>query len=154
MFIPEIPNNSLTNEINHITGLAIALEEIVLFKFCKPASESEIEELENHFNTILPQSYKDWLSFSNGSVIYDNLVVFFSTSQVKELQINSFPNHYIVIGKVIGDGEVLCISKTNQKFIRCFEGEERFYDSLNDFFRRPLKRMLLNAEEIVGEIDV
>ena len=50
MFIPEIPNNSLTNEINKITRLAIALEKIVLFKFYKPATESEIAELENHFN--------------------------------------------------------------------------------------------------------
>ncbi|MCR4887718.1 MAG: SMI1/KNR4 family protein [Ruminococcus sp.] len=154
MYIPEIPNNSLTNEINQITRLAVLLEGNIRFEFNKPATESEIEDLENYFNITLPQSYKDWLSFSNGSIIDGDYVVLFSISEIKKLQIKSFPNDYIIIGTVIGDGEVLCISKTTQKFIRCFEGEERVYDSLNDFFKRPLKSMLLNAEEILGKIEI
>ena len=154
MYIPEIPSNSLTNEINQITRLAATLEGNIGFEFNKPATKSEIDDLENNFNVTLPQSYKDWLSFSNGSIIYDDYIVLFSISEVKELQIKSFPDDYIIIGKVIGDGEVVCISKTTQKFIRCFEGEERVFDSLNDFFKRPLKKMLLNAEEILGKIEI
>lgn len=154
MYIPEIPNNSLTNEIDQITRLAVLLEGNIWFEFNKPATELEIEDLENHFNVTLPQSYKDWLSFSNGSIIYGDYVVLFSISEIKKLQIKRFPDDYIIIGKVIGDGEVLCISKTTRKFIRCFEGEERVYDSLNDFFKRPLKSMLLNAEEILGKIEI
>ncbi len=154
MYIPEIPNNSLTNEINQITRLAVLLEGNIWFEFNNPATESEIEDLENYFNITLPQSYKDWLSFSNGSIIDGNHVVLFSISEIKKLQIKSFPDDYIIIGTVIGDGEVLCISKTTQKFIRCFEGEERVYDSLNDFFKRPLKSMLLDAEEILGKIEI
>ena len=42
------------------------------------------------------------------------------------------------------------VKKTTQKFIRCFEGEERVFNSLNDFLKRPLKKMCLNAEEILG----
>ena len=150
MYIPKKQKKTLKNEINNIQSIDNYLKGIIWFKYNKPATESEIQDLENSFNVTLPQSYKDWLSFSNGSIIYDDYIVLFSITEVKELQIKSFPDDYIIIGKVIGDDEVVCISKTTQKFIRCFEGEERVFNSLNDFLKRPLKKMCLNAEEILG----
>jgi len=71
-------------------------------------------------------------------------------SDLKKYQISKFPQDFIIIGQVIGDGEVLCISKSTGKFIRYFEGEERSFDDLNQFFVSLLKSMRRNAEELVG----
>lgn len=59
MYIPEIPNNSLKTEIEQITKLAVALEGKEWFEFNKPATETEIQELEEYFKIKLPESYKD-----------------------------------------------------------------------------------------------
>jgi len=152
MLVPEIPNNSLKSEIEQITKLALALEGEEWFEFNNPATEIEIKELENYFNAKFPESYKDWLRFSNGSSIANNYIVFFTISQVKKLQIKTLPDDYIIIGKLIGDGELLCISKASQSFIRYFESEEHKYNDLKEFFERPLKRMIRNAEEILGDL--
>ncbi len=152
MYIPEIPENSLKNEIAQIVKIAAALQGMEHFVFYPPASEQELQELEDYFETAFPESYKDWMRFSNGAEIAGNYVTIFSTSEISKYQIPSMHDDYIVIGTLIGDGELLCISKAIGQFIRCFEGKERCYDTLNDFFKRPLQRMLLNAEEMVGEL--
>ena len=152
MYIPEIPDNSLKNEITQIVKIAVALEGMEHFAFYPPASEQEFQELEDYFETAFPESYKDWMRFSNGAEIAGNYVTIFRTSEISKYQIKSLRDDYIVIGTLVGDGELLCISKTSGQFIRWFEGKETYYDTLNDFFKRPLKRMLLNAEEMVGEI--
>jgi len=150
MFIPEIPNNSLTREIEEIVKIARVVDGKVYFEFNEPATEAEIEETEKEFETQFPESYKDWIWFSNGSVIFNTKLSFFSMSDLKKYQISKFPQDFIIIGQVIGDGEVLCISKSTGKFIRYFEGEERSFDDLNQFFVSLLKSMRRNAEELVG----
>lgn len=57
----------------------------------------------------------------DGSIIFGDSIVLFSAAEVKEMQERSFSDDKIIIGKVVGDGEVLCISKISQKFIRCAE---------------------------------
>ena len=150
MFIPEIPNNSLAREIEEIVKIARVVDGKVYFEFNEPATEAEIEETEKEFETQFPESYKDWIRFSNGSVIFNTKLSFFSMSDLKKYQISKFPQDFIIIGQVIGDGEVLCISKSTGKFIRYFEGEERSFDDLNQFFVSLLKSMRRNAEELVG----
>lgn len=44
MYIPEIPNNSLTKEIEQLAKFAIALQEKRRFKFNMPATDTEIAE--------------------------------------------------------------------------------------------------------------
>ncbi len=152
MYIPEIPDNSLKSEIEQIVKIAFALDGMEHFMFCPSASENELRELEKYFHAKFPESYKEWMRFSNGAAIFGNYITIFTTSEIRKYQIKGMPDDYIIIGTLIGDGELLCISKTSGQFIRCFEGKETYYDTLNDFFKRPLKRMLLNAEEMVGEI--
>lgn len=152
MYIPEIPDNSLKSEIEQIVKIAFALDGMEHFMFYPPASENELRELEEYFHAKFPESYKEWMRFSNGAEIFGNYITIFTTSELRKYQIKCMPDDYIIIGTLIGDGELLCISKTSGQFIRCFEGKETYYDTLNDFFKRPLKRMLLNAEEMVGEI--
>ena len=47
MLAPEIPNNSLTKEINEIVDIAVKLEGIKRFVFNAPATDIEISTLEN-----------------------------------------------------------------------------------------------------------
>lgn len=150
MYIPEIPNNSLTSEIEEIVKIARAVDGEAYFEFNEPATEAEIEETEKEFETQLPESYKDWVRFSNGSVIFNTRLSFFSIHDLKRYQISKFPQDLIIIGQVVGDGEILCISKSTGKFIRCFDGEERSFDNLNQVFVPLLKSMRRNAEELVG----
>ena len=150
MFIPKVPNNSLSDELNEIVYIAKKTEHKMFFEFNQPATDDELLDLENYFNTTFPESYKDFMHFSNGANIADDYIIFFNISEVKALQIASFPDDYIIIGKIIGDGEVLCISKKDQQFIRMFEGEERHYINLKEFLKRPINKIRINAEEIVG----
>ena len=64
MYIPEIPNNSLTSNIEQIKELALALHEKRKFVFNTPASLSEIKEWEKKNDLVLSESYIDWFIFS------------------------------------------------------------------------------------------
>lgn len=73
MYIPEIPNNSLTKEIKELAKLAITLQEKRRFKFNMPATDIEIAEWEKNSKITLSTSYADWLMFSNGSILRGNV---------------------------------------------------------------------------------
>ena len=80
-----IPNNSLTEEIRDIVELC---EELApeygsdASWFLAPASESEISKWECKNNVSIPESYKEWLMFSNGSQIINNTAHFFGLKQI------------------------------------------------------------------------
>lgn len=59
MYIPEIPNNSLTKEIKELAKLAIALQEKRRFKFNMPATDTEVAEWEKNSKITLPTYYAD-----------------------------------------------------------------------------------------------
>lgn len=136
MYIPEIPNNNLTKELIEIVDIAKKLEEIETFEFNLPAAEIEIKALEEHINYSLPEEYKELLRFSNGMTLNGSTAEFFSTESIADFydkeKTDSFPTEYIVLAHIIGDGEVLCVSSKTGKFIRYFDGEERFFDTLKE----------------------
>ncbi len=120
-----IPNNSLTEEITEIVTLCKTLETEYgndAFCFNPPASENDIAEWENNHKITIPKSYKEWLEFSNGSHIINNTAQFFGINNLK-IYNDCIPDDYVVIGELIGDGEVLCFSKTTQKIIRYNHGK-------------------------------
>ena len=53
--------------------------------------------------------------------------------------VNIVPEDLVLIGNLIGDGEVLCFSKTTGKFIRYFEGQVN--DEM-DTFKEMLKEII------------
>lgn len=66
------------------------------------------------------------------------------------------PDDLVVIGSVIGDGEVVCFSKETGHFVRFFEGKRRreredFKGVLNDIIRM-LMRMLGKPQKIDQEL--
>ena len=137
-----INNESKTGTIIEIKNLKSSWNEskITLLK-------NELSRLITPFEEVRNFSIKILFSDTNAPVDVQPLDFI---SEVKSLQIATFPDDYIIIGKIIGDGEVLCISKKDQQFIRLFEGEERRYINLKEFFKRPIKKIRINAEEIIG----
>ena len=129
MFIPEIPNNSLTKEITEIIRLSRELENDYSFEYERPVSDEEIITWENEHNIVIPNSVKDWLRFSNGSKIRNSLMEVYSLSKF-DLNRKGMPENLIIIGKVIGDGEFIAFKKTSGHIIWADHGS---FDEFNDF---------------------
>ena len=137
MDIPTIPNNSLTEEIKEIVELCIELDDVDVSEFNPPATDEEIKMWENRNNITLPESYKDWLSFSNGSRILGQLACFYGLNRIVTSG-HSFADDYVVIASLIGDGEFLCFSKTTQLYIWCDHGKTREYSD----FKKILNKIM------------
>lgn len=148
MFIPEIPNNSLKNEINEIVDIAVKLEDIKRSVFNPPAADSEIAALEKLINYSLPEEYKDFLRFSNGMIMNNYSADFLGIDRIINYYLQDkaewFPTDYIVIANIVGDGEVLCLSSISGRFVRYFDGEETFFDS----FKEALKSIINHIKEV------
>ena len=141
MYIPKIPNNSLTKEITEIIRLSHELENDYSFEYTLPISEEEITTWETEHNIVIPNSVKDWLRFSNGSKIRNSLMDIYSLSKF-DLNRKGMPEDLIIIGDVIGDGEFIAFSKTTGKIIWVDHGT---FDEYSD-----LKVVL---EEIIRMLD-
>lgn len=88
--------------------------------FMEPATEEEITEWEKENNTKIPEDYKEWLRLTKTSQMCQTIAsfIFPNSKQPKFL-----PSDYVLIGYVVGDGEVLCFSKSTRKYITYFEGK-------------------------------
>lgn len=151
-FIPEIPNNSIKAKLEEIVRIANAAmksyvyeEELLTFEFNPPASNDDISKLEKTLKVELDEEFKDFLRFSNGAVLCYNSAVFYNidtilsvSSQDKE---KSFPEDYIILGEIIGDGEMLCYSKENHNYISLFEGREKRFNTFSDCLNKIIKRI-------------
>lgn len=126
-----IPNNSLSGEINTILKLKEKLKGKRYFEFLPPASIDEINEWEAKNSITIPQGYKDWLMFSNGSIIHGSLAEFYSINKIK-IGLAGMPKDSVTIGNVVGDGEKLCFSSENGGFFTFFHGGINEYNSFND----------------------
>lgn len=126
-----VPNNSLSGEINSILKLMEELQGKRYFEFSPAASVDEINEWENKNSITIPQGYKDWLMFSNGSIIHGSLAEFYGINKIK-IGLADMPKNSVIIGNVTGDGERLCFSSENGDFFTFFHGEINKYNSFND----------------------
>lgn len=158
MFIPEIPNNNLKSQLEELISIVKKLETTttdlrVKFKFNPPASEEEILNFENAFNISLPVGYKEFLLFSNGAQLCGHTAEFDDINSIVNLnqaEISpDFPEDYVVIADIIGDGELLCFSKTSKKFIRYFDGDETIFDNFYDVFKIIIKRIKSKAADYI-----
>ena len=130
MYIPEIPNNSLTEEIKEIVELSEKHKDDYNFEYNPPATEKEISAWESEHGITIPETYKDWLRFSNGSVIKNQLAVFWGIKMIGSCD-QFLPNDLVSIGELIGDGEFLCFSKKTGKIIWEDHGNIEEYDTFN-----------------------
>ncbi len=140
MNIPKIPNNSLTEEIKEIVSLCQQLEPkygAKSFSFAPPATEEEFSNWENRNGISIPETYKDWLRFSNGSDILSSLARF---NGLQNFVVNSkiVPDDIVIIGTLVGDGELLCFLKQTGEIARFLDGEIKITD-----FKAWLKNILI-----------
>ena len=127
-----IPNNSLTEEIKEIVNLCEELKEDYgddSSWFKPPATDEEIIALEVKHEIKIPESYKDWLRFTDSCQIRNLLARLFGVQEMR-VNVEHYPEDYVIIGSIIGDGEDICFSKTTGEII-CFSNEQ--IDEYNDF---------------------
>ncbi len=156
MYIPEIPNNSLTKEITKIVELCKKLEPEYLngtAKFNAPVSEGELSKWENDNSIMIPESCKDWLRFSNGSDILNGLMISYSLSDFVT-ECDDIPKDLVVIGNIIGDGEFICFSKETNKIILEDHGNLDEYNCLNDILNRVVQMMQENCGLSASSISI
>lgn len=147
MYIPKIPNNSLTKEIKRITELCESKineygEDSSWFE--PGMSEADIHDWEISNNILIPSLYKEWLLFSEESQIRNNLARFYKPDDFLS-NINRIPNDLIIVGELMGDGELLCISKSDNKLVVVD------HDNIEDAdFREILKDIIRILEDKSG----
>ena len=126
--VPE--NNSLKKEIRKLLELCKKDEKDNVEKrnyFNAPITEEEMINWEERNRAKIPESYKEWLRFSGKCCIAGNTATFWGPN---EFHSDYVPKGLVVIGEIIGDGEVVCFSKNEGIFVRVFEGKTT---ELNDF---------------------
>lgn len=137
----DVQNSSLADEIKEIVDLCNELAFEYgdnASSFSAAASDDEIIRWENQNKITIPESYKDWLRFSNGSQIINGTATFFGIEMIGFCN-EHLPEDYVSIGELIGDGEVLCFSKSTNKFIRYNHGKSIEYQSFKDILNLILQ---------------
>jgi hypothetical protein len=127
MYIPEIPQNNLTEQITEIVKLCEQLANKHYFSFNPPATENDIADWETKNNTKIPEDYKNWLRFSNGSNISSASTEFYGINQI-EVYNPPLIEDYMVIGSIVGDGEMICFSKSTGKIFTDDHGDVKEYE--------------------------
>ena len=145
MFIPEIPNNSLTEEITQIVELSKELEdEGYYFKYYPPVTEEALSSWENEHNIKIPESLKDWLRFSDYADICSELAIINGVEDFK-IDCELVPDEMVIIGEVIGDGEFIGFSKETGEIMREDHGEITRLKSFDIFLKDTVIRMLKDS---------
>lgn len=122
--------------------------------FLEPAKEEEILEWERQTGTEMPEDYKEWLKLTSACQMCSTIASLFFPEIV---QPSFLPEEYVLIGNVVGDGEVLCFSKDTKKYVTYFEGKVNLeYDNLKSFLnsvKRDIKgelpRLDLSEEDLM-----
>lgn len=130
-----LTGNSLEKEIRTILDIYEKYkDELGNFKFAEPATEQEISDWEKTSGITLPESYKDWLRFSNGSTIDMCTAEFFCLDRIAEYSKyeTCLPDEYVWIGDMFGDGEALLFSRLTGKIVRYCDGRFTEYDSMKE----------------------
>ena len=88
--------------------------------------------------------YKEWLLFSEKSQIRNNLARFYKPGDFL-YNVNGIQNDLIIVGELMGDGELLCISKSDNKLVVVD------HDNIEDAdFREILKDIIRILEDKSG----
>jgi hypothetical protein len=111
--------------------------------FMEPATNEEILEWEKNTGIQMPEDYKEWLKYTKSCQMCSTIATLIFP-QIKQPEF--LPDDYVLIGYVVGDGEVLCFSKSNGKYITFFEG------NVNEEFDKFISFLKSIKREIKGEL--
>ena len=142
MYIPEIPQNSLTEEITQIAELSKKLEdEGYYFEFLQPEDEEKIISWEKENSIIIPNSVKDWLRFTRGAILADDIARIGGINGF-EFGCDYVPDEMVIIGQIIGDGQLIVFSKETGKIMWETHADIIKFDSFASFLNEVVIRML------------
>lgn len=141
MYIPEIPQNSLTDEITQIVELSKKLENEYDFEFDPPLSEVKIILWEQENNIAIPDQIKDWLRFSGYASLCSELVIIRGVGGFTAHG-EFVPDDMVIIGSFIDASIAIGFSKTTGVILREDDGEITKYPTFADFLHNPIIRML------------
>ena len=142
MYIPEIPQNSLTEEITQIAELSKKLEdEGYYFEFLQPEDEEKIISWEKENSIIIPESVKDWLRFTRGAIIADDIARIGGINGF-ESGCDHVPDEMVIIGQIIGDGQLIGFSKETREIMWETHADIIKFDSFATFLNEVVIRML------------
>lgn len=134
--------------------------------FMEPATEEEILDWENKTGIRMPEDYREWLKITGNCQMCSTIATLIFP-QIKQPEF--LPSDYVLIGYVVGDGEVLCFSRSDGKYITYFEGKVNeeyntfieFLDNVKNLIKGEvpkfkfsddaIKRMLARLEEMEKE---
>jgi len=135
MYIPEIPQNSLTEEITQIAERSKKLEdEGYYFELLQPEDEEKIISWEKENSIIIPESVKEWLRFTRGAIIADDIARIGGINGF-ESGCDYVPDEMVIIGQIIGDGQLIVFSKETGKIMWETHADIIKFNSFASFLR-------------------
>lgn len=146
-----LTNNGLVLEIREIVEICTELQKEYgknATCFSESATEQVINGWENNYMAAIPEEYKEWLRFARFSVILFDLVILEMPYEDRELVKDS---DLFIIGRIVGDGELLCISINTGKVVRILNGNRKEYASFREFLNKVVIKMLKNTVAQKGE---
>lgn len=140
MNVPE--NNSLKKEIEELLEWCEKKEkeeELGRTYFNEPVSEEKMTRWEEENGVKIPESYKEWLRFTEKCMIDGTTANFWGPD---EFNSDYVPEDLVVIGEMVGDGEMVCFSKESGEFVGYFENKinERF-NGFSEVIKEILRMM-------------
>ena len=140
MYIPEVPNNSLTDNLNKLVQLTQQLSGEYSFYYSSPLNERDIAEIEKNNNIVFPVSYKEWLQFTNEARICVAIAEFYDINKI--LNSSSFvQGDTVIIGSIIGDGEIVCFSKSDGVLFTNDHGDIYEVESFDDILLGVIEQL-------------
>lgn len=124
--------NSIKNEIEEIWDLKDELDGE--FEFNPPTNDMEIEKWEKANNINLPEQYKEWLKFSNGSKIDGEFVILHRLERVI-INRSEFDEPVVIIGSMVGDGEILAFSIVTGEILKILDGRVRRFEDFQGYLQ-------------------
>ena len=129
IWIPE--NNSLKSKIEELYEWCDKRDnddELGKTYFNEPIDEDKLNKWEEANGVKIPETYKEWLRFTEKCLIDGSSAMFWGTDDFHH---NFMPDNLTVIGEMSGDGEVVCFSNDNGEFMGYYEGDITY--RTNDF---------------------
>lgn len=138
----EFENNYLKEEIEKILDLcydAVATYGRGSCYFGDGMDEKVLSRWEADNNITIPYTYKEWLRFAGQCVLLFDLAVLVSPRINYEATGSS---DLVLIGRIIGDEEILCFSKSRQSIVRVMNGVQKEYKDFKVFLNQVVIRLI------------
>ncbi len=132
----EVPSDAaFFEEMNLLVHLAREYPDEVEFELNVPATEEEIAEFEKRNNISLTDDLKALYKFANGFSLECANLDISTLAQIESDLSNEYEwgdsKNYVLIGEMIGDGEIILLDLDTKKIITNDHGDETVFDDIS-----------------------